>query len=112
MCIRDRAIADTVGERGGGRELVRVIVRIGHLRQVVPDSLQFSWQLLTEGTDLEGCELDVEYVPAVVCCRSCQAETTLDLPILACGSCGGVDVELCSGEELLIASIDVSQEVT
>jgi len=107
-----QAIADTIGERGGGRELVRVSVRIGHLRQVVPDSLQFSWQLLTEGSDLDGCRLEVEYVAAVVRCRACEAETTLDMPILACGSCGGVDVELRSGEEFLIASIDVSQQVT
>ena len=40
-------------------------------------------------------------------CHSCGSETTLSVPILLCGSCDGADVELISGEELLIESIDV-----
>ena len=57
-------------------------VRIGHFRQVVPDSMQFSWKILTEGGELDGCELAIEHVPAVVACRHCGQETWLDLPIL------------------------------
>ena len=71
----------------------------------------FSWELLTDGTDLAGCALAVDHVPAVVECRACGGTTTLDLPILVCGACGSSDVELVSGEEFLIASIDRAQEV-
>ena len=106
-----QAIADTVERHADGRHVERVLVRIGHLRQVVPDSLQFSWQLLVEGTNLDGCTLDVDHVPAIVECAACAAATTLDLPVLACGACGSLDVELRSGEEFLIVAIDVVQEV-
>ena len=71
-----QAIVDTVGRHADGRRVERVDVRIGHFRQVVPDSLQFSWELLTEGTDLAGCRLVVDHVPAVVECRACGAATT------------------------------------
>ena len=77
----------------------------------MPDSLQFSWELLTDGTDLAGCRLVVDHVPAVVECRMCGAATTLDVPILICASCEGSDVTLVSGEELLVASIDRAREV-
>ena len=107
-----QAICATVDARADGRPVRRVDVRIGYLRQVVPDSLQFSWEMLTAGTDLEHCELAIEHVPAVVRCRACSAETTLDWPVLACSSCEGHDVELISGEELQIVSIDVAAEVS
>ncbi len=107
-----QAIADAVVQHADGRPVERVLVRIGHLRQVVPDSLQFSWELLVDGTELDGCALEIEHVPAVVACRTCGAETTLDLPVMACAGCGGLDVELRSGEEFLIVAIDVTQAVT
>ncbi|MBA3764609.1 MAG: hydrogenase maturation nickel metallochaperone HypA [Actinobacteria bacterium] len=106
-----QAIVEHVESRAAGRPVRRVDVRIGHLRQVVPDSLQFSWEMLTESTDLADCELVVEHVPAVVRCRGCGAETTLDWPVLACSACESLDVELRSGEEFELASIDVAEEV-
>ena len=102
------AIADTVRQRSCGRIPTRVRVRIGYLRQVVPDSLLFSWEMVTTGSDLEGCVLDIDHVPAVVECRACGERTTLGLPILACGSCDSLDVELVAGNELDLASFDVT----
>lgn len=106
-----QAIVDTVEQRAAGRDVRLVTVRIGYLRQVVPDALQFAWEMLTDGSPLAGCRLDIEHVPAVVACRECEARTTLDLPVLACASCGSFDVELSSGEEFMIATMDVASEV-
>ncbi len=106
-----RAIVDTVNRYAEGQRVERVEVRIGHFRQVVPDSLRFSWELLTDDTELAGCELSIDHVPAVVRCQACMQDTTLDMPILLCGSCEGTDVTLVSGEEFLIASIDRTREV-
>lgn len=102
-----RAIADTVRDHAAHRTVSRVAVQIGHLRQVVPDTLQFCWTLAVEETDLEGCVLAIEHVPAVVACAKCATETTIDRPVLLCGLCGNRAVELVSGEEFLVASIDV-----
>jgi hydrogenase nickel incorporation protein HypA/HybF len=104
-----QAILDTVTSRAATRPVRRVDVRIGHLRQVVPDSLRFSWEMLTDGSALAGSELVIEHVPAVVHCGSCGADTHLDLPVLACGSCDSLDVVLTSGDELQIASFDVAE---
>lgn len=101
------AIADTVGERSAGRRVRAVKVRIGHYRQVVPDTLAYCWELVVADTPLAGAALEVEEVPAVVSCRACGEHTTLDMPILLCGSCDGADVVMVSGDELLLESIDL-----
>ena len=88
-----QAIAESVTRHADGRPVSRVAVRIGHLRQVVPDSLVFSWEMLTSGTALDGSELDVEYVPVTVECNHCHAITALDEPIMLCRACGGDDVD-------------------
>jgi hydrogenase nickel incorporation protein HypA/HybF len=103
------AILDTTMKRADGRPVQKVTIRIGHLRQVVPDSLQFGWQVLTDSTDLEGCVLTVEQVAATIECRECAAVTTLDMPILSCATCGSFDVKLLSGEELLIVSMELGE---
>jgi hydrogenase nickel incorporation protein HypA/HybF len=104
-----QAIVDHVDQRAAGRIVRRVEVRIGYLRQVVPESLQFSWEMITEGTHLADCELVVEHIPATVSCRACGAGTTLDWPVLACSACEGHDVDLRSGDELELAWMDVAE---
>ena len=106
-----QAILEHVEARAGERAVCRVHVRIGYLRQVVPDSLLFSWAMLTDSSDLAGCELVVAHVPAVVHCAACALDTTLDWPVLACARCESHDVELRSGDELELAWIDVAEEV-
>lgn len=103
------AIAATVVKHAGGRAAAGVVVRVGYLRQVVPDALSFCWAMLTEGTDLDGCGLEIEQVPAVIRCAGCGAETTLDVPLMICAACEGDDVTLLSGEELQVVSLDLSE---
>jgi len=103
------AIAATVTRHAGERTASCVVVRIGHLRQAVPDALSFAWTMLTEGTDLEGCALEIEQVPAVIRCNRCATETTLDVPLMVCSACSGDDVTLLSGEEFLLAALDLSE---
>ena len=93
-----------------GRRVTRVEVAAGHLRQVVPSALEFAFELLAQGTELEGAELMIEEVPAAGRCRSCGAEGRLDGFPLACRACGGWDVEVTAGEELRVESLDLEEE--
>jgi hydrogenase nickel incorporation protein HypA/HybF len=101
------AIANTAVKHADGRPVARVTVEIGHLRQVVPEALQFSWSVVAGATALRDAVLVIEPVPAVVECAACGVRTTLDEPILACGRCDQFDVELVSGEECMVVSIDL-----
>jgi hydrogenase nickel incorporation protein HypA/HybF len=101
------AIVTIAQEHADGRRVTRVEVRIGHLRQVVPDALRFAFGLVASGTSVEGASLDVEAVPARVACRRCQSESEPREFPLSCASCGGSDVEIVSGDELLVESLEL-----
>jgi hydrogenase nickel incorporation protein HypA/HybF len=90
-----------------GRRVTKVEVRVGHLRQVVPASLTFAFELIAQGTELEGAELDIEQVPAAGVCRDCGSTTPLpDFPLM-CSACGGLDVDVTEGEELEVESLEL-----
>jgi hydrogenase nickel incorporation protein HypA/HybF len=89
-----------------------VEVSIGHLRQVVPSSLEFAFELLSNGTPLEGARLELNEVAPRGRCRDCGVETELhDFP-LRCGRCGGLDLELLAGEELQVEAIEIETPLT
>jgi hydrogenase nickel incorporation protein HypA/HybF len=86
-------------------------VRVGQLRQVVPDTLAYCWELLSADTSLDGSRLAIERVPARLRCRDCGSEAEIgDLPVFICISCGGTDTQVVAGEELLITSLDLAPE--
>jgi hydrogenase nickel incorporation protein HypA/HybF len=101
------AIVEIARRHAAGRPVVRVEVKVGHLRQVVPDALAFAFELTAQGTELDGAELALEEVPAAGVCRSCGAESELPGFPLMCGSCGGLDLELVRGEELLVDALEL-----
>ncbi len=91
-----------------GRRVAVVELRVGHLRQVVPSALEFAFELVAEGTPLEGAELRMEEVPAAGRCRSCGMETPLPELPLVCRGCGSWDVEVTRGEELLVDPLELT----
>jgi hydrogenase nickel incorporation protein HypA/HybF len=95
-----------------GRPVARVELKVGHLRQVVPSALEFAFELLAQGTEIEGAELVMEEVPAAGRCRGCGAESELPGFPLACSACGGLDLELLRGEELLVDALELAEMVT
>jgi hydrogenase nickel incorporation protein HypA/HybF len=106
------ALVGIVERHAAGRQVSRVDVRVGHLRQVVPPALAFAFELVTAGTALEGAELVIEPVPATVRCKACQAETEQEAFPFECAACGGWDVEVVQGEELVVDSIDLEETLT
>jgi hydrogenase nickel incorporation protein HypA/HybF len=100
-------VVSAVAERVPGAKVTSVLLEIGALSGVVADSVQFCFDLVTEGTSLEGATLEI-VEPAAVCqCRTCGAQFSPDWPILLC-ACGSADVAIMSGQELRILSVEVA----
>jgi hydrogenase nickel incorporation protein HypA/HybF len=106
------AVMAIATRNAGTRTVRKVELRVGYLRQVVPSALEFSWQLLTDGTSMEGAELVIEEVPARGRCRECAQETEMNDFPLRCAACGGLDVECVAGEELLVEALELEDEMT
>jgi hypothetical protein len=52
-------------DMAGERTVTRIVVRIGDEQRIVPDSLEFGFQLLAEGTVCEGASLRCVVVPGI-----------------------------------------------
>lgn len=85
-------------------------MKVGHLRQVVPSALAFSFELVTQGTPVAGAELVLEEVPVTARCRSCEEESRFAAFPLLCNSCGSVDLRIVEGEELLVESLELEED--
>ena len=104
------AVVTIARDHARGRRVTCVDVKIGRLRQVVPEALEFAFELVAAGTEGEGAELRLEHVTARVACAGCDATTEVTGFPLVCARCGSAGVEVVAGEELQVESIDVEDE--
>ncbi len=114
--MHEMAIAGSVLEsalrHAAGRRVRHVQLKVGHLRQVVPSSLTFSWQLITHDTDADGAGLGIEPVGAVGRCRDCSHESAQPAFPFRCAACGGLHLDVVHGNELLIDWLEVDIPAT
>ena len=87
----------------------RISLRVGTLQRVVPDSLQFSFQLLAEHTPAAGALLEIKHIPARVRCTRCGARGRLEISLFRCRSCGASEIQIMSGEELLVDAVELER---
>ena len=95
----------------GEARVARVNLKIGKLAAVVPDSLRFCFDVAIKDTALEGSKLAIEEMPVVARCKDCNAQWTIDEPVFICNTCESGSLEILSGRELDIESIEVVEEV-
>ena len=74
--------------------------------------VEFAFELVAQGTAVEGAELEMEEVPAAGVCRSCGTDGPLGGFPFSCATCGGLDVEVTRGEELLVDSLELEETLT
>ena len=89
----------------------RVTVRVGRLTAVVPESLRYHFDLAAPGTVLDGATLVIEEVPVRGRCADCDSQFEIDALSFACPACRSGFVELISGRELQVVSLDTAEEV-
>jgi hydrogenase nickel incorporation protein HypA/HybF len=107
-----RSLATAVGRAAGTRRVTDVFVDVGALRQVVPEALSFAWTFVIRGTALDGADLHLNPIPAVLACDACGTRTDLGPELgFTCPSCGNADTHLASGEEFTLTAIDVADPV-
>lgn len=105
------SVVRTVTEAVPGRRVRSVTLHVGVASGVVPEALTFAWDVATEGTALAGSRLDVVRVPLTLVCRDCGATGEAVDPLrVRCPACVGRAVEVVSGRELQIATVEVDDD--
>jgi hydrogenase nickel incorporation protein HypA/HybF len=104
------AVLNTALKHAEDRRVSLVNLRVGRLRQVVPDSLLFYFEIVARDTSCEGAELQLEEIDALLRCSECEHEWAPQVPAFRCPQCGSADVEVTAGEELEVQFIEIEDE--
>ena len=102
-----QSLVDAVLDRTGERPVTGVHVRVGRLSGVLPDAMRFCFELVSDGTPLAGAQLLIDEPDGVTRCRVCGEETIMPDLIPLC-PCGSADVDIISGRELMLTSVEVA----
>ena len=88
----------------------RVNLKIGKLAAVVPESLRFCFEIASRDTPLAGANLHIDEIPVVARCKDCHEEWTIQAPVFSCVACNSGKIDILSGRELNIESIEIAEE--
>ncbi len=102
-------LTDELADMPGRVDIVRI--RVGALSGVVSDALQFAWDVACDESRLSGSSLEIEKVDAVVHCSHCAEDRRLpSLQCMLCPVCGEPAVDVVSGRELEIQSVEITDD--
>lgn len=87
----------------------KVYLKIGALRQVVPEFLTFAFEHVTADSLAQGAELIIEVIPVQILCHTCQQQHTVTDNFYVCPNCNSADIEIITGKEIVLASIEGEQ---
>jgi hydrogenase nickel incorporation protein HypA/HybF len=111
MALAEGILA-VVLDAAGDQPVRKVDLRVGALQLVVPESLEFSFQLASEGTLAQNASINIEDVPARLRCKQCRSVTIVRQPPFQCDRCSSPNVEIVSGDEVLVDAVELENGET
>lgn len=89
------------------RQVSRIVVQIGPLCGVVPELLEQAFSLARVATVAESAELVLERRPVQIHCPRCESDSEVSPNNLICKSCGNWQTQLLSGNEMVLAQVEL-----
>ena len=98
-------------KRHGLVSINKVKLQIGRFTAIVPESLTCCFEMLSHDTVASGALIEIESVGIVARCDKCDSSFEVEkhvslCPVFLCPKCGEPAVQLLSGRELSVMSIE------
>ena len=90
-------------------KVTRINLVIGELSGLVSDCVQFYFDFLKKGNAAEEATLNFKLVPAELRCRDCSNSFKPEDSAWICPNCKGTNLDVLSGRECYVESIEVEQ---
>ncbi|HLF91003.1 MAG TPA: hydrogenase maturation nickel metallochaperone HypA [Anaerolineales bacterium] len=100
-------LAERYGTEAGATRVTDLYLVIGQLSSFVDESLQFYWDMISEGTLCSGAALHFQRVPAWFACQQCGTEYPLERELECCPACNSPRITLLRGDEFRLESIEI-----
>jgi hydrogenase nickel incorporation protein HypA/HybF len=105
-----RIVTESIPLEMADPKVERVNLKVGKLAAVVPQSLQFCFEIAAREGPAEGAELHIEEIGVSARCNDCAHRWDIDAPAFQCPKCNSGSIEMLSGRELDIESIELAGE--
>ncbi|MFH2037921.1 MAG: hydrogenase maturation nickel metallochaperone HypA [Chloroflexota bacterium] len=89
------------------KQITGINLLIGQMASLVDDSIQFYWDIISEGTIALGAKLNFKRIPTEMRCFDCGILFFPNSETFDCPSCGSIRVQVIHGDEMRVDSIDV-----
>jgi hydrogenase nickel incorporation protein HypA/HybF len=104
-------LAKEAAENSEIKKVKAVYLKLGVLSGVVKESLEFSFEVVVQGTSLEGSKLIIEEIPVTVFCPNCQEKRILPEPFpMRCPVCKTKTGQVLKGRELELYALEGGEE--
>jgi len=100
-------ICITHAQQAGALRVNTINLVIGRLSSIVDDSVQFYWDIISEGTVCDGAKLAFTRLPAQLVCLDCGKEYSFDTDMIPCPVCQGIHTRVVSGDQFYVDSIEI-----
>jgi hydrogenase nickel incorporation protein HypA/HybF len=101
-----------VAESHQASHIQQVEVRVGALRQVVPEALRLGFEAASRGTLAEGAELKIAEEKIVAVCKACGCMFMPRPDDFVCPQCHQSEPRIVAGNDILLRSMTCeTQEV-
>jgi hydrogenase nickel incorporation protein HypA/HybF len=94
-------------EREEAKVIRSLTLEIGALSGVIPDAVEFAFDVCSKGTLAEGARLEINYIEGRGRCQECSRETELDKLTYACPHCGSLALETLQGKEMSLIEMEI-----
>ncbi len=108
VCLSLLEQVQRIAAEHGATRVECIRLRIGPLSGVEAELLRNAYPLAAAGGIAEDAALDIEPAPVRVHCTRCGAETDALPNRLLCGACGHWQTRLVSGDEMLLANLELT----
>jgi hydrogenase nickel incorporation protein HypA/HybF len=88
------------------KRVSRVKIMVGKFTGFSPDSIRFYFDYLKPDTVCAAADISFREIPIRIKCRDCGHENTIEEPVFLCPDCGKPDLEIISGREFYIESLE------
>jgi hydrogenase nickel incorporation protein HypA/HybF len=100
-------IAIENAQKVDAKQITGINLIIGNMASLVDDSIQFYWDILSEGTIALGAILNIQRIPTEMRCFDCGHTFYPSPESFDCPVCMSIRVQVIQGDEMRVESIDV-----
>lgn len=100
-------IARKAAEEHQVKQVREIRIKLGEYCGVVPQCVQYYFDVISKGTVAEGAALKMERLPILMRCEQCGWEGQIDKHKIQCPACGSVRLKLLQGREFYVESLEV-----